>query len=64
MELEIINNRRTFKFLCTLNYNNSLTLSPSHPPLWRIDLPAVEKILKKNENVTISTSFIVQNVLT
>ena len=20
-----------------------LTLSPSHPPLWRIDLPAVEK---------------------
>ena len=23
---------------------DSLTLSPSHPPLWRIDLPAVEKI--------------------
>ena len=24
-----------------------LTLSPSHLPLWRIDLPAVEKIFKK-----------------
>ena len=34
---------------------NTLILSPSHPPLWRIDLPTVEKILKI---VTISTSFI------
>ena len=26
-----------------------LTLSPSHPPLWRIDLPAVEKIFKHDD---------------
>ena len=28
-------------------YTHTLTLSPSHPPLWRIDLPAVEILFFK-----------------